>query len=400
MMLIKPFKKKTNYKFSLDYLKDVRSSEKDSFFEEFKSIKESYINIPFEDTFYNLSDIKNENKFDVISFFSGAGGLDLGAKMAGGNIVYASDFEDDCIKTLKSNKIFSKTVLENIDIRNFKVKSVSALLKKSKKKLIIIGGPPCQPFSKAGYWVTNEKRLASKDPRNMVDQYLDVVEQILPDGFLLENVESILHPKNLQQMDDIKNKIIKMNYSYKVVSVNSEDYGVPQRRKRVFILASKKNFTDFISPTHGAEKDLLPIESTINWIGVFDKKNFFEKEEVPNPTYFKDLCEVPPGKNYLNLTSRDNYPNPKFEANKRFWSFLLKLHPLKSSWTIAAQPGPWVGPLHWSNRRLRIPEISAIQTFPRDFNFYGSRRSIQKQIGNAVPPILAQKLIKFLVDHI
>ena len=68
----------------------------------------------------------------------------------------------------------------------------------------------------------------------------------------------------------------------------------------------------------------------------------------------------------------------KFVANKRYWNFLLKLHPLLPSWTIAAQPGPWVGPFHWNNRRLRTSEIAAIQTFPMDYKFVGNRRIIQK----------------------
>src|SRR5690606_38867063 len=102
------------------------------------------------------------------------------------------------------------------------------------------------------------------------------------------------------------------------------------------------------------------------------------------------------GKNYISLTEKHGFPNPKFVANKRFWTFLLKLHPLESSWTIAAQPGPWVGPMHWNNRRLRVPEIAALQTFPEDYIFYGNRRSIQKQIGNAVPCLLGKGIVEHL----
>ena len=70
------------------------------------------------------------------------------------------------------------------------------------------------------------------------------------------------------------------------------------------------------------------------------------------------------------------------------------------SWTIAAQPGPWVGPFHWTNRRLRVPEISALQTFPEDYIFIGSRRSIQRQIGNAVPSLLAKEMVNFLIKQV
>jgi DNA (cytosine-5)-methyltransferase 1 len=100
-----------------------------------------------------------------------------------------------------------------------------------------------------------------------------------------------------------------------------------------------------------------------------------------------------PGKNYLSLCDGKK---SNFIKNTRFWNFLLKLKPDLPSWTIAAQPGPWVGPFHWTNRRLRVPEIAAIQTFPKNYKFYGNRRSIQKQIGNAVPPLLGKAMINYL----
>ena len=111
---------------------------------------------------------------------------------------------------------------------------------------------------------------------------------------------------------------------------------------------------------------------------------------------------VPPGKNYIALTySINGKPlSSKFKKGKRFWSFLLKLHPNMPSWTISAQPGPWVGPFHWKSRRLRVPEIAAIQTFPIDYKFAGNRRSIQKQIGNAVPPLLGKKMIEHLIKFL
>ena len=86
------------------------------------------------------------------------------------------------------------------------------------------------------------------------------------------------------------------------------------------------------------------------------------------------------------------HPTPLFEWRKRYWSFLLKLDPDQPSPTIQAQPGPYVGPFHWKNRRLRLPEIKRLQTFPDDYEIVGSRRSGQMQVGNAVPPILAEQV--------
>ena len=90
--------------------------------------------------------------------------------------------------------------------------------------------------------------------------------------------------------------------------------------------------------------------------------------------------------NYKALTAWAGHPKPLFEAETRFWNFLLKLSPEMPSWTIASQPGPWTGPFHWENRRLTTDELAAIQGFPKGFQFFGSRRERVRQIGNAVPP--------------
>ena len=104
--------------------------------------------------------------------------------------------------------------------------------------------------------------------------------------------------------------------------------------------------------------------------------------------------------NYKALTAWAGYPNPKFVADKRFWNFLLKLSPDQPSWTVCAQPGPWVGPFHWDNRRLRAPEVAAIQTFPKGYKFCGNRRSVQKQIGNAVPCLMGKAMIEYLKESL
>ncbi len=86
------------------------------------------------------------------------------------------------------------------------------------------------------------------------------------------------------------------------------------------------------------------------------------------------------------------HPDPLFEWRSRYWSFLLKLSPERPSPTIQAQPGPNVGPFHWENRRLRVPELRRLFTFPDDFTFVGRRASVQAQAGNAVPPLLARQV--------
>jgi DNA (cytosine-5)-methyltransferase 1 len=102
---------------------------------------------------------------------------------------------------------------------------------------------------------------------------------------------------------------------------------------------------------------------------------------------------VPPGQNYKALTAWAGHPSPSFVAETRFWSFLLKLSPGSPSWTVAANPGPWVGPFHWESRRLRTAELAALQSFPAGYVFEGNRRERVRQVGNAVPPLLARAMM-------
>jgi DNA (cytosine-5)-methyltransferase 1 len=224
---------------------------------------------------------------------------------------------------------------------------------------------------------------------------------------LFENVESLLHPTNKSIADKFLEIVADLGYDYKMVKGNALEYGVPQKRKRIFIIGTKGCFKNELpQKTHCAPEDtkntgLKRYVTVGDVIAEFDSDEYFEESEVTvGGTYHDDLCQVPPGMNYKALTEWAGYENAKFVADKRFWSFLLKLSPDLPSWTITAQPGPWVGPFHWNNRRLRVPEIAAIQTFPKNYRFYGNRRSVQRQIGNAVPPLMGKAMIEFLKESL
>lgn len=404
--------KELKYKLSKESLIYIQDSQLSLFEEEFgKFGKKDFVNITYDQKGYTVNDkidLIIDSSVQAIGFFSGAGGLDIGAQLAGAKVISSLDFDRDSVATMKNNKYFSHTEHFHSDIKDVNASSYSNIIKRNNpEKLVLVGGPPCQPFSKAGYWVTHKNRLGSEDPRNMIGQYLRIVDELKPDGFVLENVESIMHPKNAVAVNEIYEAVDKLGYKLNVYRTNAIEYGVPQKRKRVFFMATKNESFGEPIKTHGSTEEILlnpelkPYEKVINWIGKFDNDNFFENEElIFGKTYEKELMQVPPGQNYFALTSRNGHPEPKFEANKRFWNFLLKLHPNLPSWTIAAQPGPWVGPFHWNNRRLRVPEIAALQTFPEDYIFAGNRRSIHKQIGNAVPSLLGKAVVENLIRSI
>lgn len=345
-----------------------------------------------------------------VSLFSGAGGLDVASVLAGVPVIVSTDIEPDCIRTLKLNReFFGETEVIEGDLHQIDSSVFSNIIKKNgSKKFIVIGGAPCQPFSKAGYWVGNQSRRGINDPRaTLVDEYLRVVVDIQPDGFVFENVESLLYPSTKVIAERFLEIVHENGYKTQIIRANALDYGVSQKRKRLFILGTKGEFkTKEPRKTH-CEPELCETTGLKPYVNVgeviagFDGPEYFEPEEVTRGgTYHNDLCEVPAGQNYKALTAWAGYENPKFVACKRFWSFLLKLSPDMPSWTITAQPGPWVGPFHWDNRRLRVPEIAAIQTFPREYRFYGSRRSVQKQIGNAVPSLMGKAMIEYVKESI
>lgn len=241
----------------------------------------------------------------------------------------------------------------------------------------------------------------------MIQPYFNLLAEIQPDGFVLENVESILHPSNKEAVDTIFDNMARLGYQCSMLKLNAAEYGIPQKRKRVFFLASKKNIKAELKQTHGSAKEieknpkLRPYERVIDWIGKFDTPEDCEGENLSAEGKWEhELTCVPFGKNYIALTERERYPNPVFVAGKRYWLSLLKLHPFLPSWTVIASPGHWEGPFHWKNRRLNIRELAAIQTFPDDYEFYGSVNSIRKQIGNAVPPLLGQKVVEELCKWI
>lgn len=338
-----------------------------------------------------------------ISIFSGAGGLDIGALNAGTKIVACIENDPDAAQTLRLNHGHLKA-----DILEKEIQDVNFAQWTGIANSILIGGPPCQPFSKNGYWVRNGNRLIQDDPRNLLGQFLRALSEMRPNGFLFENVESILHPTNKDEFLRFVANAEALGYRCTQFKANAADFGVPQKRKRVFVFGvlGAREAIPVPKATHSDHSNKSCDDSLPDYLGVgqfirkFAKSCYAEpQEDASQGTYFHELIHVPAGKNYIALSKLTDYNGRTFRPGGRFWNFLYKLHPDQPSITIAAQPGPWVGPFHWNNRRLRVPEIAAIQTFPDGYKFAGNRRSIQKQIGNAVPCVLAEKMVKHLIEE-
>lgn len=338
---------------------------------------------------------ESKQRPSVLSLFTGAGGLDLGLEAAGFDTRLCVEIDEDAQKTIRKNRNWNLAVPGDIHKH-----TPSALLELGgltpRMIDVLAGGPPCQPFSKSGYWANGDsKRL--KDPRSStLSAYLDLVDVALPSVVLLENVRGLtfsgkdegfrLIARGLERINAIRGT----SYSPVVITLNAADFGIPQFRERVFLVAHRdgKQFRA-PTPTHGSRPGLL--RYTTAWDAIGDSLPANVEELRPTGKWASLLRSIPEGGNYLHHTARGN-GTPLFGWRTKFWSFLLKLAKNKPSWTIQAQPGPATGPFHWDNRLLSVEELCRLQTFPSGYRIHGTRRSAQRQIGNAVPSALAEIL--------
>lgn len=342
----------------------------------------------------------------AISLFSGAGGLDLGVQQAGFAIRAAVEHDSDACRSLRAN--FRETAVVEGDIRHVSTKDLLAAAKlKSGDFELLVGGPPCTPFSKSGYWI--EAKRQGLDPEaSLLEHYVRVLDEARPRMFLLENVFALAYANNNRPwLDFLLEAFDRLGYAVTQKTVLAADYGVPQRRQRLILIGSLDGAPAMPDPTHTGPHERRvwdahgrsPHVTTGEKIGdLAGRDDLAESEEVVAGKYGHLLGDIPPGGNYLFYTAKRGHPNPVFGWRKRYWSFLLKLDPDQPAPTIQAQPGPYVGPFHWSNRRLRCLEIKRLQTFPDDFVIWGNRRSFQRQVGNAVPPLLGRRIAEVLAE--
>lgn len=334
----------------------------------------------------------------VLSLFTGAGGLDVGLEAAGFSVSVCVEAEEDARGTLKANRPKWR-LAEPSDIQMISPHEILAQGKlRHGEVTLLAGGPPCQPFSKSAYWA-NEGTRGLRDPRaNTLHAYLSVVETALPRVLLLENVRGFAsNRKDNGGLHLLREGLRSINrrhgsaYEPQIVHLNAANYGVPQSRERVFILASINGETFKVpAPTHGDEDHIEPYRTAWDAIGDLDKPDW-PLELEPGGKWAGLLKSIPEGKNYLWHTPRGG-GEPLFGWRTRYWSFLLKLSKRQPSWTIQAEPGPATGPFHWRNRLLSIQELARLQTFPDGYDFVGNRRSAHRQIGNAVPCALGELL--------
>lgn len=325
--------------------------------------------------------------FDIVSFFSGAGGLDLGFHQAGFRTVWANEFDKKIIPTLSLN--FPKTIIDNRSITDITPQDVP-------NAIGVIGGPPCQSWSEAG-----AKRGLEDERGRVFLNYIEIIKAKEPLFFLAENVPGMLAGRHAKAVQHLMSKFMDLGYYFSYKLLNVRDYGIPQDRKRIiFVGYHKKLGAGFQFPTPNHEnknlKDAIwDLKKNARAAKPKNKTNG-DSLEIDNHEYMTgDFSTL-----YMSRNRVRAWDEPSFtiQAGGRH----APLHPQAPKMTKADQAKQTFAEGKENlYRRLSVREIARIQTFPDDFKFvYDSVGDGYKMIGNAVPAQFAKILAKKIIDDL
>ncbi len=332
----------------------------------------------------------------ALSLFSGAGGLDIGFHKAGFDISACVEKEPAFCETLRLNRgghIEESCRILNRDITNLDPEEINV-----GHVDFIVGGPPCQSFSAIGRQAggidgTNNER------GGLFEHYCRLVRHYQPEGFLFENVRGILGSNRGEDWRRIVAAFSDLGYELSYRVLDCADYGVPQHRERLFLIGARDSEMKFPRPTHGPDsRTKAPFVAAL--AAIEDIQDPLEPVHKYSGKYGSLLDEVPPGYNYHYFTREMGYPEPIFAWRSRFSDFLHKADPDKPVKTIVAQLGKYSGPFHWKNRKFTLHEFKRLQTFPDGYEFAGSLSKALNQIGNSVPPLLAERLAEAVLQQV
>lgn len=334
----------------------------------------------------------------AISLFSGAGGLDIGIEIAGFRVLTATDFDADCVATLERNQ--GKRVpipgTEDVfldgarillgDIAGFAGRD---LLPAGARKIdLLVGGPPCQPFSSAG------KQLSVEDPRGrLFEHFVRIADELRPHLVLFENVRGLVTARGPsgthgEALALVKDAFEKIGYATSFRLMNAADFGVPQRRIRLFMLASKfAPLPEFPQPSHSETARSSLFDQTLPWVTLRELLASLPSPSAseivrPSAALASALADVPAGSGLKSPGARET-TRPGGHWGYKQGTFVADLD--KPARTVtAASTQDWI---RWRDelRRLTWRECAALQGFPTEWEFVGPRASMFKQVGNAVP---------------
>ena len=343
-----------------------------------------------------------------VDLFSGAGGMSLGAIMAGIQIRIAVEIDEHAARTFKANHPETKVL-------NQPIQELLALNLKRKKddRLVVLGGPPCQGFS-----TSNQKTRNAANPTNWLFQhYLRVVAMLMPDWVVFENVTGISTTLGGQFLDSVASGFRKLGYSVESLVLNAQNYGVPQKRSRLFLVASLHRESLHLPPSHaglitvrdaiadlpslqnGASQCVLPYAMPATSRYARSMRNGARRSSNHLVTrnaghIVARFKHVPQGGNWSDIPAE--HMTTYKDASRCHTGIYHRLAYDEPSVVIGNfRKNMLIHPTE--DRGLSVREAARLQSFPDSFQLFGSIGFQQQQVGNAVPPLLAKAVFQSIL---
>ena len=358
--------------------------------------------------------LKRPDTLVGVDVFSGSGGLSLGAEMMGINVKYAVEIWPSAAATYKRNH--PNAVVLNDDIKEIDPKK--SIQKNDQHIFIIMGGPPCQGFS-----MSNQRWRTMDNPKNQLfKHFVRFVDELRPDWFLFENVSGIVNIEGGEAIKMIAQCFADLGYKISEPTILwANDYGVPQRRNRCFIVGNRVG-VDFTFPKSqetnvtvqdafddlpllksGDNIDVAPYRLSIDecseYARLMRQNSIFSLQNqvsLNSDLILRRYSYIPQGGNWRNIPESlmDNYAD-KTRCHSGIYKRLRANEP-----SVVISNYRKMMLIHpFQDRGLSVREAARLQSFPDDFYFEGPISHIQQQIGNAVPPLLAKAVVGQILSY-
>ena len=347
------------------------------------------------------------HKPTAIDLFCGCGGMGLGLEQARFEVLYANDISKDAISTYKAN--LNADMVECKDVARVNPRSLQRKIGRDVD--IIVAGTPCQGFSMLG-------RRDPGDPRNTMFRHLiRFLRAFNPKMFIMENVAGMLTMRGGSDFSKIRKKLEETGYATTPVTLSASEYGVPQNRKRIFLIGIKGNEKYMASPKPAQRKiTVAEAISDLDFLDVGEKSSTYEKPA--SSTYQKQM------RSKSHVLHNHEAPHHSRKIKERFaaiqagedWKNMAqtgkrdchKMDPDTQSRTVTTLPEDYV---HYCRSRIpTVRELARLQSFPDWFEFMGPRTTggsqraytccQYTQVGNAVPPMLARNLFESIMPYL
>lgn len=353
----------------------------------------------------------SDMKMSFISLFSGAGGLDLGLEKAGWDCRYASDIDADAVATLKANQgrllsemsspAFENTYIERADVRGLTGEDILQKAGAQRGDIrLLVGGPPCQSWSSAGH------QKGFEDPRGQLfADFVRLADEVGVDFVLFENVRGLLTARGPDgtpggALEHVRKQLLERGFQTSAALLNAADFGIPQRRVRLFVLGSRFGAADFAPDATHSKAELSHLPPWVTLGECISGLSPLQAHEIVRPSgkLADQLRDVSPGSG-VKSPGKKEATRPGGHWGYKQGAFVADLT-IPARTVTANSQQDWVIDPVLGLRKLTHRECAAIQSFPPQWEWIGNKSARFRLIGNAVPPALGQAVGRSLLSLI